>query len=179
MKKFALILGVVFSAGVMSTSVSASGPYHGYNHKFYDYAKVMHVQPVYRVVQVNKPRRECWREKTVHHYRKGDRSTQTLIGGIIGGAIGHQIGNGRGRHAATVAGALIGGTIARDLHKTSYRKPYVESRRVCQFKDYYVEQEQLDGYRVTYRYKGQVYTTHMDRNPGKRVRVKVKIALAE
>jgi uncharacterized protein YcfJ len=167
-------------SGFLGNPVFAAGGYGGYAHKYIDYAKVVHVQPVYRVVQVNKPRRECWREKVVHHHKTGDAGTRTILGGIIGGAIGNRFGKGHGRHAATIAGALLGGSIARDMSKTSYAgKSYVESRRVCSFRDHYVEEEQLDGYRVTYRYKGQTYTTHMDHQPGKRVRVKVKVALAE
>ena len=36
-------------------------------------------------------------------------------------------------------------------------------------------EERIDGYRVTYRYKGQKYMTEMPYDPGRRMRVRVDI----
>lgn len=175
-KTIASAIAIVATLG-MGTA-QAEHPYA--EQQYYDYAKVIKVQPVYRVVKVNQPRRECWNERFV---RGGydNSATSTIVGGIIGGAIGNRFGKGRGRDAATIAGAILGGSIARDIHRTEHGAParYVESRRVCGIRDNIVEQEQLDGYRVTYRYKGRLYTTGMNRDPGDRVRVDVKVSLAE
>jgi hypothetical protein len=105
-------------------------------------ARVEQVEPIYRMVRISEPRRECWDERYVesvpthrnygnryghgnhygNRYRYDDRryyddrgSTaggNALIGAIIGGVIGHQFGDGNGRDAATVAGALIGASAA-------------------------------------------------------------------
>ena len=166
----ALMLNI--SSGVMAG--------HRDNHARYDYAKVTNVEPLYRTVRINTPRQECWDEERVN-YNQGYRSgTPMIIGGLIGGALGHQIGKGRGKDVATVAGALLGGSIARDVQqKNSGGRTNTYFETVCRTVDDYHTEERIEGYRVSYKYRGQIYTSRMDREPGKRVRVRVRVSLAE
>lgn len=155
----------------------------------YDYARVLDVDPIYRQVRVSLPRQECWDESRYedsrYDYRGPQRNTagSMILGGIIGAAIGNQIGSGDGRRAATVAGALIGSAIGHDAGdrrdsrhgytRDDYRdsRPYTVQRCDVRYDDRY--ESRIEGYRVTYAYRGRRYTTRMPYDPGNRVRVRV------
>lgn len=147
----------------------------------YDYAKVISSQPIVNYVTVKTPVRECWEEMqyyTVdrrHRYGGGG----TLVGALIGGVIGHQVGSGRGNDAATVAGTLIGAAIGSDSSRRRYDDHGAEriARPVqrCETQYQAHQEERIDGYRVTYRYKGQKYVTEMPYDPGRKIRVRVDV----
>ena len=148
----------------------------------YDYARVVSAEPIVRMVTVETPVRECWRET---EYYTEDRpvpgsGVSTLVGAIVGGVIGHQFGGGRGNDAATVAGTVIGAAIGNDSAKRRYGAAYRTteySRPVerCETRLTTRREERIDGYRVVYRYLGQKYETRMPYDPGREIRVRVDI----
>jgi len=160
----------------------------------YDYARVVHVDPIVRQVRVSEPRRECWNETRYEEVRN-DRQYEPvrgsagsmILGGIIGAALGNQIGSGDGRRAATVAGAIIGSAVGHDAAaRREARKGYAyadqdyrESRpyEVERCKVFYEasDEERVEGYRVTYVYNGHEHTTRLPYDPGDRIRVRVDI----
>ena len=147
----------------------------------YDYAKVISSQPIIDYVTVKTPVRECWEEMQYYTVDRGARhgGGATLVGAIIGGVIGHQVGSGRGNDAATVAGSLIGAAIASDASRRRY-DGYGEERVArpverCETRFQAHQEERIDGYRVTYRYHGQKYSTVMPYDPGQKIRVRVDV----
>jgi len=167
--------GAAFAALLLITTGTAqAGRGHGHNSE--DWARVTHVEPIYRTVTVSEPQRECWTEE-VHHAGHGSTGG-TIIGGLIGGVIGHQVGRrinrGRGRHAATVAGAVIGAAVGHG-HNSRHGGGYVDYEKRCQTSTVSHTEERLDGYRVSYRYRGRDYTTHTSEHPGRRIRVRVQL----
>lgn len=172
----ALAVAIIAAPAAFADNGRHLGHYkHKQKHRFSDTARVTHVEPIYRTVRVNEPRRECWTEE-VHYTRPqhGSNAAGMIIGGLIGGAIGHNVDDSRN---APVVGALIGSAIGHDVasnkHRGSTHHTALEER--CQTVNNYYEEEQLDGYRVTYRYRGQTYTTHMDEHPGDRINVRVSV----
>lgn len=146
---------------------------------YYDYAKVEDVRPIYRMVRVDRPRQECWREQVVHREEGSRSKTPMVVGGIIGGALGNQFGKGRGKDAATIAGVLLGASIGNDMRNRHHRdREWLESEDVCREVVDYTEERRVVGYEVTYRYHGRSYVTEMDHDPGSRVRVAVDVAPA-
>lgn len=165
----------------------------------YDYARVIDVDPIVRYVQVRTPVRECWEETRYHdtrydhhgygeRYRDAPRRSEagaTIAGGIIGGVIGRQFGGGSGRDAMTLVGTLVGAAIGNERVRRAEAydryEPYAayerEARPVtrCETRYQAREEERIDGYRVTYRYNGQTYTTRTDYDPGDRLRVRVAV----
>lgn len=149
---------------------------------FYDQATVVDVEPIKRTVQVSVPERECWQEEV--HYPvapidAADAARNVFVGGIIGGVIGHQFGSGRGKDAATLAGTLIGASVAHDRakHKArahEYERVAYEQR--CRVTTQYHTEERVDGYRVTYRYQGETFTTRLPYDPGNRLQVRVHVS---
>jgi len=150
----------------------------------YDYARVIDVRPIVRIVTVTSPERECWEEQ--REYRIARRSPgvagSTLVGAIVGGVIGHQFGSGSGNDAATAAGALIGAAVGADGARrrgADYEDVYTRPVRRCRTNYRSREEERIDGYDVTYRYHGQKYRTRMPFDPGDRLRIRVDVRPAE
>lgn len=146
---------------------------------FTDYATVKSVTPQYD--RVSMPRKECSIE-TVYETRRtgGQRSYGgAVIGGIAGALIGNQVGGGHGKEAATAAGAVIGALTGDNLDNRDDRDRPVREEEVprdvqrCRTVDDW--QERLTGYRVTYEYQGQRYTTVLASDPGRRLPVRVSV----
>jgi len=175
----ALMLGV--SSGAMAGHHAEQPAPHGAQQARYDYARVTNVEPIYRTVRINTPRQECWDEQRVAYNPGYQSGTPTIIGGLIGGAIGNQFGKGHGKDVATIAGALLGGSLARDSQNNNRAGGHTDTRveTACRTVNEAHEEQRIDGYRVSYKYRGQFYTTRMNRDPGKRVRVQVQVRLAE
>ena len=140
-----------------------------------DYARVVDVRPVVRLVEVTTPRRECWEEQVMRHEpRRHASAVPALVGGLIGGAIGHNLGHGRG--IATVAGTLIGASVADSAaHADLGDTYYTDTEQRCTVRQETVTEERTLGYDVTYKYKGEIYTARMDRHPGERIPVRVSV----
>ncbi len=147
----------------------------------YVYARVIKVQPVIRYVSVKVPVQECWDERRIVRTNPPDTGGPTFVGAIIGGVIGNQFGSGSGKAATTVLGALLGGSLAQkaaiDRAEREGRygssKTYVVQR--CKTAYDYRQEERVDGYDVTYKYKGDTYMTRMPEDPGWRIRLRVSI----
>lgn len=149
---------------------------------FYDYAKVVNVEPMMRHVRVSDPRRECYEEQVpVYESDRGPRSaTPTILGGIIGGVVGHTMGQGNGKTVATVAGTVLGGSIGRDIgNQNSYSRSGYATQENCRVVEDFRDEERIEGYRVTYVYNGAEYVTRTARDPGNKLRVRVDVQPAE
>lgn len=110
------------------------------------YAKVIRSTPIYHNVAHKK-----------HH--KQHSATGIIVGGITGAAIGHALGNNHSdQHLVTIAGGVVGATIG---HQISQAHHQTASHRQI-----------IKGYRVTYKYKGQLYHTRMDHPPGRRIKIR-------
>lgn len=140
------------------------------------FGKVVYVRPIYKTFRVAVPEQQCYQreyrkpiKRHVHRHNGGE----VIVGGVIGGIIGHELGRNHNQGLATVTGALIGSAIAHDAGTKHYSTGdyRVEHRRHCRTEIRYETERQLIGYRVKYRYKGDIYVTRMDHHPGKRIRI--------
>ncbi len=167
------------------TQVAQAGYEDDAGSGFYDYAKVVRVDPMMRQVRVSQPRRECYQEQVpVYESERGYRSaTPTILGGIIGGVVGNTMGYGRGKSVATVAGTVLGGSIGRDIgyQNNPPRGDYTRyaTQENCRVVDDSRVEERVEGYRVTYRYNGAEYVTRTDHDPGNKIRVHIDVQPAE
>jgi uncharacterized protein YcfJ len=188
--RIAPALIVLTGLTVSSLALAAPPPWsnsrhnRGGHHDGYDYARVVHVEPIVHRVRVATPRRECWDETQYvaarPHISDPAVGGRTLLGGIIGGVIGHQFGSGSGRDAATIAGAVIGSGVGYDSARRrseAAAEERVVQRCTTRYEDEY--EERIDGYRVTYEYNGREFTTRMAHDPGETMRVRVAVAPAE
>jgi len=120
-----------------------------------------------------------------------------IVGGLIGGVIGNQLGKrgGRGaRNGATVAGAIVGSVIANEARgkdvsrprraqrHTQTRQPQriVTTRPVehCKETMHTSYEQRVQGYDVTYEYRGRTFQTRMKRDPGDQIELRVNVTPA-
>lgn len=185
---FTRVMTCAVVASVLAAPAALADPKHGpYGpsrgaNAGYDYARVIHVEPIVRQVRVDVPRRECWMETRYDQPQPsyGSVAGPTIVGGLIGGAIGHQIGAGRGKDAATVAGVLIGSALghnaaARRQAQYGYSQPQAYQVERCDQRIEQTYEERIDGYQVEYEYWGQRYFTRLPYDPGERLRVQVAV----
>ncbi|WP_455221041.1 glycine zipper 2TM domain-containing protein [Kaarinaea lacus] len=169
-------LALIFSANASAEHKRNS--HRGESH--IQYAKVVHAEPIYKTVRVAYPEQVCWREEFSKPIKRRVSYTSPeamLMGGVIGGVIGHELGKNHNQGISTVAGALIGTAIASEANAEYYRtgEYRIERRQQCRTEQRYRTEQHLKGYRVTYRYKGELYTTRTKYHPGKRIPVNVEV----
>lgn len=144
------------------------------------FADVLSVEPIYETVETRRPREQCFERRSSRDERYNNTTTGTIVGAIIGGAAGNRVGDGNGRRAATVAGAVIGGLVGREVDASNNpggRR--TTSRTECEVVDEIVEEQQVAGYDVQYRYRGEVYLSRLSYDPGSKLRIRVAISPAE
>jgi uncharacterized protein YcfJ len=180
---------------LMITSLIATSLLSAHAETFTDQARVRSADPQYE--NINVPRNECsshWINEGEGRRNQGRQMSQNnqerqyggaILGGLAGGVVGHQIGGGTGKDAATalgvVLGAIAGDRLENRQQPTQYDDGYQETsqREVKRCRTVYDAQTRLTGYRVTYDYRGQSYTTFMRTNPGASLPVRVTVAPIE
>lgn len=179
MTKFNALLALGAGLAVSACAVAEHRPYGGQSAAAqYDLAEVLSAEPQYQYVRVPTSREVCWDEEVRHVERGPGNTAGAVIGGVIGGLAGHQVGSGRGNTAATVAGTLAGAAVGSNVNRGSNRH-YRSVQERCRLERDYHEERRLQGYRVTYLYNGQTYTTRTGHDPGEYIRVRVAVSPAE
>ena len=183
--KSMMLTASLAAALVLAPAAQADYKGHRDRHAAYDdYAEVISVRPVTRIVEVSAPQRECWEEdvnRPVVYYDERGAAGAMILGGIVGGVVGHNIVRGRGKGTATLAGTLIGASIGHDVARNSNQTVVydrVERVQRCRVVQERYTEERIDGYDVTYRYRGEIFRTQLPYDPGKRLRVNVSVAPA-
>jgi uncharacterized protein YcfJ len=173
----ALAAGAI-SAGPALAQGGGYGDERGADNVRLAWADVLRVDPVYENVESTRPREECYDADVERRDSRGNNGAGTVIGAIVGGALGNQVGKGDGRKAATVAGALIGGAIGNNAARRDDRY-YAQTETRCRTVSERYSERRIVGYDVQYRYRGDVFMSHLDYDPGERMRVRVSVAPAE
>jgi uncharacterized protein YcfJ len=185
------------AAGSPSTALAGTG-----SNVSIDRAKVVAAEPVYRTVSYSQPVEQCTLvEEPVYtepRHRSGYRSyTGPILGAIIGGAVGNAVGHSKtNKKVGTAVGAVLGGTIGRDIQRRAEQRRAEQrradaygygtravgheptrylTREVCETVYQTTEEQDLDGYDVTYLYAGQTHTARMDHDPGRYLEVRVRV----
>ncbi len=161
-----------------SLAVAALVPSLALADQSYQYARVLSSDPIYETVTWYEPVEQCRDEPVVRRDDRGHSATAPILGAIIGGAVGNAVGHHtRNKQVGTVVGAVLGGSIGADVARRnrSYQDVRYERRQVCSVVDQQRQEDRLVGYRVTYRYAGDTYTTEMDHDPGDRLPVRVRV----
>ena len=140
---------------------------------FYDFARVSSAQPIVETIQRRAPVQCNYSSYPTNHYPQEQRrsATSALLGGLIGAAIGNELGHKKSnKRVGAVAGGLLGASIGSDLNKRSprYNQPACKNQYDVEYHD------QVVGYNVQYRYKGNTYYTQTREHPGKRLQLKLR-----
>lgn len=144
----------------------ASRDYDRTNDGYQETARVLDVRPL----EAREARHECYnpRAGVFEEVREENRTRigkGAAAGAVVGGVLGHQVDQGGG----TAAGAILGGILGHHLER--------RNDRVTQDDLDYSRCRTLAGgsaaYEVRYAYQGREYTTYMNHDPGRRLRIGV------
>ena len=150
----------------------------------YETAPVTAVEPIYETVRYSVPVETCREEQVAYRTNRHKSATGPILGAIIGGAVGHAVGHEkRNKQVGAVVGAVLGGSIGADISR-KHRSQHGEEVRyrteeVCNVSREERAEERLAGYKVSYAYAGNTYTTRMQRDPGDSIRLRVRVSPAE
>jgi hypothetical protein len=169
-----LLLSTLLLTTIMASSISQAE-----ESVDYVYANVVDSRPMYETQYVEVPQENCWQEE--RPVRQPRSHTGTILGGIVGAAVGNQLGHGdTNKKVGAVAGALLGSSIGRDVSARSNNGGYAY-RQVehCEQSSRRRETSYITGYRVTYRYHGELYNTVLGHDPGDRIKLRVAVTPVE
>jgi uncharacterized protein YcfJ len=172
----ALVLSLV-TAGV-SAQDARYQQYQNDDNTHYGWADVLRVDPVYGVARTEVPRQECYDQQVVRSAPPQGSAAGTILGAVVGGVLGSTVGKGDGRTAATVAGAVAGGAVGNSVSRTGGGE-YEGTETHCRQVSAVSEQRRIMGYDVEYRYRGEVYVSRLNYDPGERLRVRVSVSPAD
>jgi uncharacterized protein YcfJ len=167
-----LFVGLVVSSLFGASAAMAHHNHnHNHGHGYKNKARVIHVKPIYESIPIYRHNRHCGHGR--QHYSTNNYHIPPVAGAAVGAAIGNQFGSGDGRKVATIAGAVIGGVAAAESnhnrrHKQGQNHYNKRQKRQCHVSHY---EQAVVGYKVKYRYRGQVYKTRTDYHPGKFIRI--------
>lgn len=197
------ILACLISAVLFTSSHVFAGPksvYYDYGRVIKVkpvFEKRHHSPPVETCYQ--KPRHHYGQHNHYHgHHHKNRKNTvlPAVTGAVVGGVVGNALGKGsRNRGAATAAGAVIGGVVGNELGKNAqsqhshnqhthshhahsqyhHQSQYCTSTHEQGHHKGNKHHKRLKGYNVTYRYKGEKFTTFMHEHPGSRIKLEVSV----
>jgi len=143
-------------------------------------APVVSADPVIEVVEERVPFETCREERVPIRGQEGffgGSFTPTILGAVVGGTVGNVLGNNSSRRdVITGAGAVLGGSIGRDIGRRQQRNGgdfIVET--VCTTEYEIRERERIGGYRVRYRYDGQILETRTATDPGGTIAVRTRV----
>ncbi len=166
------------TALVLISSTASAGKYNHhskkhYSNTYYDYARVVNVEPIYKQVKYYEPQEECYYER--RKARGRHNTTAVIVGSLLGGALGNELGHNKSnKRVGAIAGAILGGSIANDVTrgKSTYHHQH---EQVCTTTQQVRYHEKVTGYNVGYKYRGKTYYTHTRRHPGDEIKIAVDI----
>ena len=142
----------------------------------YEEAEVVDVEPIVEIVERVEPREQCRTETVRVAAARAESHTAPLFGALIGGALGNAVGHKkRNKQVGAVIGALVGGAIAADVAQASSRRSRLVRQEVCEVEERVKRVERVAGYMVTYRHRGDIHRARMDKRPGEKIRVRVRV----
>ena len=143
----------IASAQNATSSLPAESRYAPSDAPYYDYARVLRVDPVFRAgygptrVSAN----NCYSEDGYYseqrdrsyddryddrRYDGNDgygtptgRNVATVIGGLVGAALGSKVGGGSARYATAAVGSMVGGMAGREVYESAQRNKEEQARR--------------------------------------------------
>ncbi len=174
----ALILALFATSAFAQDDRPPPGPPAGGDNTHYGWADVLRVDPVYGIARTETPRQECYDQPVVRQAPSSGSAAGTILGAVVGGVLGSTVGKGDGRTAATVVGAVAGGAVGNNVSRGS-DQTYQGTETRCRDVSTVSEQRRIAGYDVEYRYRGEVYVSRLNYDPGERLRVRVNVSPAD
>lgn len=157
-----MIAGVATAQGAAYVDV----PVQGRENVSYAYADVLRANPTYEAVQIVDLREECREEVLPRRERDDIRLSGSIAGGLSAMARRARLQEQREAAARESADSEAGDAGGSEPPR-------------CVMVEVPREERRISGYDVEYRYKGELYMSRMDYDPGNKLRVRVTVAPAD
>lgn len=168
------VLASFLALGLAATGTASAQSYGGYDGYpaptsqgysdaggYYDYARVVRVDPVIRSGYRQTSGTRCYSEQGSYAggygndgtyrndgygnggYRDGGynrgygggstvgRNVATIVGGVVGAALGSRVGGGSARYATSAIGSMVGGMAGRQVYDNAHQPARVATVQVC------------------------------------------------
>lgn len=145
-----------------------AGASHG-THEATILVQVIHSEPVYETLSVNRPIEECRLERVPARMSRKPSRTVNLLGAIAGGALGRHLGHGgQEEWLGTIVGGMLGHTFVDEIqsHRNTRSQRYPSRVEVCHWVDAWESRRELVGYQVTYELAGREFSSFSHAKPG-------------
>jgi uncharacterized protein YcfJ len=175
-------IGVGMAALMVCTSALANHNSSGSQAASYRYVNVIEAEPVMDTVRSSSPRKHCRYKNNsrVHYNSNDDAIAGAVVGGVIGAVIGSQAGH-RDNPAGAAVGAVVGGVIGAGVASNASGNHHVHNERRYDCDTYYQDsvKNKVVGYDVRFYLDGDEYSLFSRHYPGRRMKVKVTVEIAE
>lgn len=162
-------------------TLTAGNTYADKRNYFTDYARVVHVEPIYKFVTIYKPHRECELVIRGNRQARSDRGRHNngpvFTSGVIRGSIGQQVTRSQIRPQRQNRNSTYQHLHNSNSGHNNNRGRNHNNRRVerCTTTTVAHKERHLDGYNVTYHYNGHTFYTRTNNDPGRRIQIRVQI----
>lgn len=162
----ALVASPAISQGMAYVDV----PVQGRENVSYAYADVLRANPTYDIIRTTEQREEC---VELPAPAADAAAADDAVADAASTAVAVDLAtNGNGSDNGEGAVTLV----ANQLSDVDVASP---ARRDCRMVEAVREDRRISGYDVEYRYKGQLYMSSMDHDPGNKLRIRVTVAPAD
>lgn len=135
---------------------------------FNSFARVTHVEPVYKYDIVHEPHKHCEYIRPQHQrHASNNQQRRRFISGSSYGQSNRQFNNQRNNDRNRFNNRHIGNQNNRNFSN--------RGRQHCVTKTVSRKVRRQDGFRVTYIYQGNKFQTRTDYHPGHQIRISVQI----
>jgi uncharacterized protein YcfJ len=148
--KLALALLSVIAIVAEADRDTSTGQEFSPRRYLFDFAKVLSVQPLYREVRISTPIRDCWGQP-VYHVRQ-------------------QLGSARAMLAVAQIDQLAVSDLVKPKRIIERYEEYCKTRHEVSY------EKVLDGYDVTYEYRGRGYRVVMPYDPGRHIKMRIQFS---
>jgi len=141
------------------------------------FARVTHVEPIVRYVEVNRPYEECYDYEREHKGRRSPLLQKSHNSGIAPQTKTTQPQKEKGNIISSTIGQKISQRQTKEQRHSqnqSHNRGHRQHQE-CRVVHRSHREKRIDGYLVHYRYKGENFETRLPYDPGDRMEVRVSV----
>ncbi|MDQ7073729.1 MAG: hypothetical protein Q9O24_00890 [Gammaproteobacteria bacterium] len=168
-----LLKSLLLSALIFTPFIAEASQKHRHHQQSYtSFARVTHVEPIVRYIEVTRPHKECWDEEDEYdsHENRQPHSTGHRAP-IFNGTLGNRIINPQKEKKSDLRQPKTN----QQSHSRNTKEHRGRHHQECRVVNRHHREKQIDGYLVHYRYKGENFETRLPYHPGDRMKVRISV----
>ncbi len=180
---FKSLLITALACTPLLADASHKNKHHRHHQQSYTtFARVTHVEPIIRYVEVNRPYEECWEEEDHRHkgrrsqlLQKSQNSQNSQNSGITPTPQAKNTQPQQGTIISKISTQKVQPRQTKEQrHSQSHSRGHGHQQE-CRVVHRSHREKRIDGYLVHYRYKGENFETRLPYDPGSRMEVRVSV----